>query len=107
MCGKTTFSSKEWKKKQVYHFTFDQSTEYSEWQQKKESMFASGELPEVLFKAELSTEEILRYYEAGQLLDLRPYIESCMPNLSALLAEPPTGKRPLRCRMGPFPPCRR
>ncbi len=71
------------------HFTFDQSTEYSEWQQKKESMFASGELPEVLFKAELSTEEILRYYEAGQLLDLRPYIESCMPNLSALLAEHP------------------
>ena len=55
------------------HFAFDQSTEYSEWQQKKESMFASGELPEVLFKAELSTEEILRYYEAGQLLDLRPY----------------------------------
>ena len=45
------------------HFTFDQSTEYSEWQQKKESMFASGELPEVLFKAELSTEEILRYLE--------------------------------------------
>lgn len=89
------------------HFTFDQSTEYSEWQQKKESMFASGELPEVLFKAELSTEEILRYYEAGQVLDLRPYIESCSRICRHCWASIPTGKRPLRCRMGPFPPCRR
>ena len=33
------------------HFTFDQSTEYDAWQQKKEAMFASGDLPDVLFKA--------------------------------------------------------
>ncbi len=71
------------------HFTFDQSTEYDAWQQKKEAMFASGDLPDVLFKAELSAEEIVRYYEAGQLVDLKPYLESCMPNLSALLAEHP------------------
>ena len=71
------------------HFTFDQSTEYGEWQEKKTAMFASGDLPDVLFKAELSAEEIQRYYEAGQLIDLQPYLESCMPNLSALLAEHP------------------
>lgn len=85
------------------HFTFDQSTEYSAWQQKKTAFFAEGNLPDVLFKAELNTEEILRYYEAGQLIDLRPYLESCMPNLSALLAEHPDWAQAITLPDGAIP----
>lgn len=87
----------------MFHFTFDQSTEYSAWQQKKTAFFAEGNLPDVLFKAELNTEEILRYYEAGQLIDLRPYLESCMPNLSALLAEHPDWAQAITLPDGAIP----
>ena len=85
------------------HFTFDQSTEYGEWQEKKTAMFASGDLPDVLFKAELSAEEIQRYYEAGQLIDLQPYLESCMPNLFALLAEHPDWAEAITLPNGSIP----
>lgn len=71
------------------HFTFDQSVQYADWQQKKAALLVGGELPDVLFKAELTEQEIQRFYQEGKIIDLKPYLESCMPNLSALLAEHP------------------
>ena len=71
------------------HFTFDQSVQYADWQQKTAALLAGGELPDVLFKAELTEQEIQRFYQEGKIIDLKPYLESCMPNLSALLAEHP------------------
>lgn len=70
-------------------FTFNQSTDYDKWTEAKKNMFASGDLPDVLFKAELTPEETEQYYAAGQLIDLKPYLEQYAPNLSALLKEHP------------------
>ena len=53
-------------------------------------MFAeNGQLPDVLFKAALTTEELIRYTESGQLIDLLPLLEENAPNLWALLTENP------------------
>lgn len=71
-------------------FTFDQYTDAAKWQAAKEAMFAdSGELPDVLFKAALTTDELIRYTESGQIIDLAPLLEENAPNLWALLKEHP------------------
>lgn len=71
-------------------FTFQQYTSRKEWQAAKDAMFApGGQLPDVLFKAALSTPEMIRYSESGQLIDLKPLLEENAPNLWALLTEHP------------------
>ena len=71
-------------------FTFDQYTSLEKWQAAKEAMFApGGELPDVLFKAALTTEEMIRYSDSGQLIDLGPLLEENAPNLWALLEAHP------------------
>ena len=71
-------------------FTFQQYNKRTEWQAAKNAMFAQGgQLPDVLFKAELSTEELIRYTESGQLIDLKPLFEEHAPNLWKLLGEHP------------------
>lgn len=47
---------------------------------------------DVLFKAALSREQEYRLLESGAIVDLAPYIEAHMPNLSALLAANPQWK---------------
>lgn len=66
-------------------FQFNQATDYSAWQERKERIAAGEDLPDVLFKAALTMEEIRDWYAAGLLLDLRPYLEEYAPNLWALL----------------------
>ena len=59
------------------------------WKKALEAM-ARGEISaDVLLKAELSRSEEARLLEAGALIDLAPYLEAYMPNLSRLLAEHP------------------
>ncbi len=70
-------------------FTFDEYTDYDEWQTAKQTMFTTGTLPDVLFKAELSTSEQIAYADAGQLIDLKPLLQENAPNLWALLEEHP------------------
>ncbi len=70
-------------------FTFEEYADYDKWQTAKENMFATGQLPDVLFKAELTSQELLRYTDSGQLIDLRPLLEENAPNLWALLTEHP------------------
>jgi len=71
-------------------FTFQQYTEQAKWQAAKDAMFApGGQLPDVLFKAALNTEELIRYTESGQLIDLLPLLEENAPNLWALLQQNP------------------
>ena len=70
-------------------FTFDQYTNLSQWQAAKDTMFASGDLPDVLFKAALSVDEQITYSETGQLIDLLPLLPEYAPNLWALLEENP------------------
>ena len=70
-------------------FTFQQYVKRAEWQAAKDSMFQSGELPDVLFKAALTTDELIRYTNSGQLIDLLPLLEENAPNLWRLLSEHP------------------
>ncbi len=60
------------------------------WQAAKDAMLAGTvELPDVFFKADLSTHETVKWFEAGKLIDLRPYLEEHAPNLWALLSSNP------------------
>lgn len=70
-------------------FTFQQYTDLEEWQKAKAAMTKDGELPDVLFKAELTPSETQRMYAQGILIDLKPYLETYAPNLTALLQENP------------------
>lgn len=70
-------------------FTFNEYTASAQWQAAKDKMFASGELPDVLFKAALTTDELIRYTESGQLIDLKPLLEANAPHLWALLEQNP------------------
>ena len=71
-------------------FIFDQYTSLEKWQDAKDAMFApGGELPDVLFKAALTTPELIRYSDSGQLIDLGPLLEENAPNLWALLEAHP------------------
>lgn len=66
-----------------------QYTSKEAWEKAKDDMLAGGELPDVLFKASLTPQETMALYEAGKLIDLRPYLEENAPNLWALLQENP------------------
>ncbi len=71
-------------------FTFRQFNDKAQWQAAKDAMFAqSGELPDVLFKAALTSDELIRYTDSGQLIDLLPLLAENAPNLWALLTENP------------------
>ena len=71
-------------------FTFRQYNDQAKWQQAKDAMFAEGgDLPDVLFKAALTSDELIRYTDGGQLIDLLPLLPDNAPNLWALLQENP------------------
>jgi putative aldouronate transport system substrate-binding protein len=70
-------------------FTFDEYTNLETWQKAKDAMFASGELPDVIFKATLSVDEQIRYSDSGQLIDLLPLLKDYAPNLWSLLNSNP------------------
>lgn len=67
-------------------FTFRQYGDRAAYQQAKEDAFApGGDLPDVLFKAVLRPEEEMVWHQSGQLVDLAPYLQTHMPNLSRIL----------------------
>ncbi len=76
-------------------FGFEQAGTLEEWETKKESMQPGSELPDVLFKANLTTSQMKRLYERGVLMDLAPLLESCCPNLSRILSEHPDYRQEL------------
>ncbi|MBQ2952702.1 MAG: hypothetical protein IJE07_04025 [Clostridia bacterium] len=67
-----------------------QYTTQAEWASAKAAMLAGeAEMPDALFKAGLTPQETMAWYEAGKLIDLRPYLETYAPNLWALLEAHP------------------
>jgi len=71
-------------------FVFSQYGNYDEWTAAKDGMLAGTvALPDVLFKAHLSTAETMEWYEQGKLIDLKPLLEENAPNLWALLQANP------------------
>jgi len=70
-------------------FTFQQYAENAKWQEAKQEMIRGAQLPDVLFKANLSQAETIEMMEKGLLVDLAPYLQECCPNLWALLQQHP------------------
>ena len=71
-------------------FEFEQVNDFAQWQSIKAAYLAgTRDVPDVLFKAELSTKETLQLLEAGKIIDLKPYLEEYAPNLTALLKANP------------------
>lgn len=64
----------------------------AEWIQRKAALTAEN-APDGLFKADLTEQDTLRLYQQGVLLDLKPLLDSCAPNLSALLRAHPEWER--------------
>ncbi len=70
-------------------FTCQQYTKADEWTAAKAAMEKGGEMPDVLFKAALTSTECMEMYEKGVLVDLKPYLEANCPNLWAMLQQYP------------------
>lgn len=70
-------------------FQFREYTNYTRWQERKRAIAEKEDLPDVLFKAELNSGEIRDLYEAGILIDLKPYLEEYAPDLWKLIQEDP------------------
>lgn len=89
------------------HFDFQVYNDQKEWKAYKASLKKDGDMPDVLFKAGLTTTECQQMMDAGVLIDLKEWIdpnhtldpdggaaaeegkESCCPNLLALLQQYP------------------
>ena len=71
-------------------FTFQQYNKESDWTKAKNAMFADGaDMPDVLFKAALTTQELISLTDSGKLIDLAPLLPEHAPNLWQLLQENP------------------
>ena len=69
-------------------FQFSQYTDQDKWAGRKEEILRGENLPDVLFKAELTSGEVRDLYEAGRIIDLAPYLEEYAPDLWKLLEDP-------------------
>ena len=57
------------------HFTYRQYTDAADWTKAKAEMQAGqSDLPDVLFKAQLSDAECIGLLERGVIIDLKPYL---------------------------------
>lgn len=70
-------------------FQFRQATSADDWKTRKQAIARGEDLPDVLFKAELTTEETVQMAKDGILIDLKPYLEQYAPDLWAILQENP------------------
>lgn len=59
------------------------------FQEKKNLLFASNELPDVLYRSSLTPLEAVRYGAAGQLIPLEDLIKDYAPNLTKLMEQYP------------------
>ncbi len=70
-------------------FQFTEYNNFTKWKERKLGIAEKENLPDVLFKAELNVEEVRDMYEAGILIDLKPYLEEYAPDLWRLLQDDP------------------
>ncbi len=69
------------------HFELKQYTTRASWEEAKAALRAGGEMPDVLFKAQLAGYECMELLDSGVLVDLAPYLEEYCPNLWAMIEE--------------------
>ncbi len=69
------------------HFDLKQYTEPASWTEAKASYTAGGDMPDVLFKAQLTGYECMEMLDKGVLVDLAPYLEGCCPHLWEMIRQ--------------------
>jgi len=84
-------------------FQFRQSRDIEAWERRKKELLQGEDLPDVLFKAELSQSEIRELYQAGYLIDLAPLLPECAPDLWKLLEDHPEWKKAIMQEDGAIP----
>ena len=84
-------------------FQFRQYTEADAWARRKLELKKGTDLPDVLFKAELNSSEVRDLYQAGQIIDLSPYLETYAPDLWKMLEEHPEWKKAITMEDGAIP----
>jgi len=84
-------------------FQFSQYTDLDEWTQRKQEIIKGENLPDVLFKAELTNAEVRDMYGNGVIIDLAPYLEEYAPDLWKLLEEHPEWKKAIMTADGAIP----
>ena len=84
-------------------FQFSQYTDAEKWTERKQEILRGENLPDVLFKAELTGAETRDLYEAGRIIDLAPYLEEYAPDLWRLLEENPEWKKAVTLPDGAIP----
>ena len=70
-------------------FQFRQAKSADDWKTRKLAIARGEDLPDVLFKAELTTDEAAQMANDGILIDLKPYLEEYAPDLWAILQANP------------------
>lgn len=83
---------KEMEKKTNIKFTFD-TPPAEGYEEKKNLAFASGEVPDVFFGANLTAGEEVKYGSQGVLIPLEDLIEEHAPNIKAMFEEMPDVKQ--------------
>lgn len=70
-------------------FTFSMFNSLAAWKEAKAAMLSGGDMPDVLFKAALTTQELLTLTDEGKLIDLLPLLPDNAPSLWAVLQANP------------------
>ncbi|MFC3798369.1 extracellular solute-binding protein [Cohnella sp. GCM10012308] len=83
---------KEMEKRTNIHFKFD-TPPITSYQEKKNLAFASGDLPDVLFAAQLTPSEEVNYGKQGLIVPLEDLIERHAPNIKKLLDDNPAVRK--------------
>jgi len=98
LAGLDIYEGRDWQENDFFErmesmtgvkFTFRQYKTNDEWTKAKAAMEKGGDLPDVLFKANLSQAEQMDMLEKGVLIDLAPYLAEYAPNLWAILQQNP------------------
>lgn len=84
-------------------FQLRQRTDESRWAERKKELLNGTDLPDVLFKAELSASEVRDLYRNGYIIDLKPYLETYAPDLWKILQEHPEWEKAVTTEDGAIP----
>lgn len=84
-------------------FQLTQYTDQEKWTERKREILEGENLPDVLFKAELTSADVRDLHKAGRIIDLAPYLEEYAPDLWKLLEEDPETKKAITLEDGSIP----
>ena len=84
-------------------FQLRQYSDETGWGERKQEILNGTDLPDVLFKAELSSSEVRDLYQDGYIIDLKPYLETYAPDFWKILQENPEWEKAITMADGAIP----